>query len=372
MESQTPKSNILDSIIDNQQEEQLQNFDPSRITTEVLENVPKRMRMVVTKRFGLDEKDKMTLEEIGKKEGVTRERVRQIEAEALDILSKEAKAKLDEEDTLIKNIFQEHGNVMAEDFMYDAILIPQKNSEMNQRALILILSLLSGISKKTQNKEFYTIWMTNKDALEKAKDIIQQTIQEIEKNDEVLTEDEFYTIVKARPTAQEELSAHTEKALQSYISLSKVIQRNPFKEWGLASWSDITPRGVKDKAYLVAKKYNKPLHFTEIAEKINDVKFDHKTAYPQTVHNELIKDNRFVLVGRGIYALNEWGYKPGTVLDVLKEIIRKNGGSMTRDEIIAEVLKNRKVRRNTIILNLQNSEVFEKIDSKTYTLRGEK
>ncbi len=149
------------------------------------------------------------------------------------------------------------------------------------------------------------------------------------------------------------------------------MAKNPYNEWGLSAWPEITPRGVKDKAYLVTKKHGEPLHFREIAEKINETKFDHKTAYPQTVHNELIKDGRFVLVGRGIYALKEWGYNPGTVLEVIKTILKKNGGTMTRDDIMKEVMKKRKVRRNTIVLNLQNSKYFEKIDAKTYRLLGE-
>ena len=51
------------------------------------------------------------------------------------------------------------------------------------------------------------------------------------------------------------------------------------------------------------------MHFKEVAEAISKT-FGKKTHYA-TCHNELIKDSRFVLVGRGMYALAEWGYQAG-------------------------------------------------------------
>ena len=42
--------------------------------------------------------------------------------------------------------------------------------------------------------------------------------------------------------------------------------KNVFDEVGLISWAEVKPKGVRDKAYLVLKKENKPKHFTEIAK----------------------------------------------------------------------------------------------------------
>jgi hypothetical protein len=125
---------------------------------------------------------------------------------------------------------------------------------------------------------------------------------------------------------------------------------------------------MSDKIYLVLKKVGKPLHFNDITRLINETKFDHRVAYPPTVHNELILNDRYVLVGRGIYALKEWGYKPGVVVDILTSILKKEQRPMTRDELVAEVLKQRMVKRNTIHLALTNRKKFIKDLKGAYSL----
>jgi hypothetical protein len=89
-----------------------------------------------------------------------------------------------------------------------------------------------------------------------------------------------------------------------------------------------------------------------------------------TVHNELIRNNEFVLVGRWIYALKDWGiYKPGTVLDVIIDIMRKNWEAMSTEEIIAKVLKVRKVKNTTIYMNLQNKKIIQRVWRNYYQLK---
>jgi hypothetical protein len=75
-----------------------------------------------------------------------------------------------------------------------------------------------------------------------------------------------------------------------------------------------------------------------------------------------------VLIGRGIYALKEWGFKKGTVSDVIAEVLRKEGGPLHRDEIVRRVLKSRHVKETTILLNLQSKPQFKRVAKATYTL----
>ena len=152
------------------------------------------------------------------------------------------------------------------------------------------------------------------------------------------------------------------------LDISKEISRNIFNELGLSHWPEISPQGVKDRAYLVLKREGKPLHFTEITELINKLGISSRPAYIQTVHNELIKDQRFILTGRGTYALADWGYQPGTVEEVIERILRENKKPMTKEEILEAVLSQRQVRPNTILLNLQRSPKTQRLEDGRYTL----
>ena len=116
----------------------------------------------------------------------------------------------------------------------------------------------------------------------------------------------------------------------------------------------------------------KPLHFREIARLIDEhglYKLGKKT-HPQTVHNELIKDGRFVLVGRGTYALSDWGYRPGTVREVLSSILKDNIEPMSREELLKAVMKVRQVKRSTVIINLNS--FFTKVGKNIYSLTDNK
>src|SRR5947208_42118 len=60
----------------------------SQTLADALRSLPERHRSVIVLRYGLDDADPRTLEQIGRHLGITRERVRQIEVEALNRLSR--------------------------------------------------------------------------------------------------------------------------------------------------------------------------------------------------------------------------------------------------------------------------------------------
>lgn len=101
------------------------------------------------------------------------------------------------------------------------------------------------------------------------------------------------------------------------------------------------------------------MHFVDITNTISEIfKESVKVA---TIHNELIRNNEFVLIGRGIYVLKEWGYKPGTVLDVILDIFQKTKTPLSTDDIIARVGKVRQVKTSTIYMNLQNRKYIDRV-----------
>jgi hypothetical protein len=199
-------------------------------------------------------------------------------------------------------------------------------------------------------------------------EVVEQFVAILKDHGKVVSQEELHEKFKT----VEYFSAHSlelsDRVLKSYLNIAKFIQVNPFNEIGLKDWSEVKPRDVGDKAYLVLKHHAKPEHYSAITKMINDHKFDERTAYQETVHNELIKDERFVLIGRGIYALTEWGYKKGVVADVIKEVLASSGKPLGRDEIISEVMKRRQVKRNTILVGLSNKKYFQKVGKDKYAL----
>ncbi|MFH0830441.1 MAG: HTH domain-containing protein [Parcubacteria group bacterium] len=357
-----PGHKILDEVLHTQKESELLTFEPQRYVNELLEQLDSRAKNVLAKRFGLDGNRPKTLESLGKNYGITRERVRQIENLSVKQLKRSGSANLDRANKVIHGTLTEAGGVMEQEALLDALLSDDKGSAAARAAMLFLLTLSPEVTRFAEDFNQKTLWASSRVAHDSLVNLIGITAQVLAK--------------VAKPQSLEQLVAGihqvrpnvTEAELKATLSASKAISQNPFGEYGLVVWSEIMPKGVRDKAYLVLRKEGKPLHFLKITAKINEVKFDQRTAYPQTVHNELIKDKRFVLVGRGIYALREWGYIPGTVAEVLMQILKAHAGPMERGELLKEVLKRRIVKRNTVLIGLQDKSRFVKLDGQRYDL----
>jgi len=334
-----------------------------KVVTKILNNLPKRNRDIISRRFGLKNGDKETLEAIGQNYGITRERVRQIEDSSLGQL----KEKLFDYPevgpylSLAYSILDEHGGVMKEEDLFDHFSGSAKRNATNA-SLVLLMNLDNKFRRSAETDNLHTFWTLSDAHVEQAHGTLATLTAAFKKHNQPVVNDNLYELYKK----------HTDKpispkALLAYTSLSKNINKNIFGEVGLAHWPEINPRGVRDKAYLVLRKSENPLHFREITELINDSGFNKKKANIQTVHNELIKDSRFVLVGRGIYALSQWGYKSGTVKDVLEQVLKESGKPLSRADLTAKVLSTRFVKENTILLNLQDDK-FKRLEDGNYVL----
>lgn len=364
-----PKSKfILDEVLSTQKEMDLQEFEPVRFVQDLLAELDSRARNIVLKRFGIDGGRPKTLESLGKAYSITRERVRQIESLSLKDLRKGSKSRqLAHISKLIHGTLTDAGGVMEQEALLDSLLGEDRSSASNRAAVLFLLAVSDEVTKYPEDDQLKSVWASNKAAYERLVNLLS-TVQKVfsEAKKPMSFED---VLAKVQQTWQKDADHPlTEAELRAAIGTSKTIAKNPFGEFGLVDWSDVIPKGVRDKAYLVVRRWGKPLHFMAITEKINDAKFDKRKAFPQTVHNELIKDKRFVLVGRGIYALTEWGYAPGTVADVLIEILRENGGPMERHALLQEVLKRRMVKRNTVLIGLQDKNRFKRVDGQRYDL----
>jgi DNA-directed RNA polymerase delta subunit len=349
------------------------NSTPLDLALLVIKNLNSRSQDIIKKRYGLLDNKPKTLEAIGKDYKITRERVRQIINAILNNIKKpENLGFLKEFYELCFKVIKENGGIYEEKSLLSKI--NELTSKEDQRqAINFLLSLNDNFVFEEENDSFRAFWRLKEFEVEKFKKIVKGIEKYFKEKNKSLTFEEIFEFVKKH--LDKNISA---KVLEVYLGLSLNIQRNVFGEYGLNSLRDINPNGAREKAYLILKHFKKPMHFTEIAKHLNEFSEKaqavnaslrwFKKVEVQTVHNELIKDPRFVLIGRGIYALRDWGYKPGKVIDVIKEILVKANKPLTQEKIIEEVKKYRLAKDNTIILNLHNKRYFKKLPNKKFVL----
>ncbi len=320
-------------------------FEYNKICKELLESLPERTRMIIIRRFGLFGNEKETLEFIGKEHGVTRERVRQVERDGI----KQIKKKLGNYSDVFSFFDEElerFGGVKKEESFVDNFL---ENGDC-RNCVIFLLNVSDTILRFSENDETYSLWTKNKEILNLVREVIDEAFAELKKDRKLKNLSEL--------KIKKDL---TETVFKSYLEVSKRVICNEEGLYGLNSWPEINPKGIKDRAYLVLKKAGNPLHFRDVAIMLGE------KANPQTTHNELIKDSRFVLVGRGVYALSEWGYTPGEVKEVIRGILIKEG-ALHKNDIIVKVEEQRIVKKNTIIQNLSNKKYFIRTPDGKYTV----
>lgn len=333
---------------------------PKQITKRLVAVLPERARDVITKRYGLDTESKMTLEAIGQKYGITRERVRQIEKYSLANIAKSDVYKKEKEAfTELEGLVEAYGGVVPEVDFLD--YISKDKSVQNHIHFMLVLG--DSFKKKKEDDDLKHRWYVDEQLSKKIEESLKKLFENLP-DEGLVPEGEM---IKEFMLHLRDVSDHykDEEILRRWLSLSKKISKNPMGEWGASSSPNVKAKGVRDYAYLVIRSHGSPMHFREVADKISSL--FNKRAHVATTHNELIKDQRFVLVGRGLYALAEWGYKTGIVKDVIKEILKKEG-SLTKDEVIERVLKERYVKPNTIVVNLQDPKMFKKDKEGKYAL----
>lgn len=364
-------NSILDKVISSKHMSSLAEFDPHQTLASILKALSEREQEIIKLRHGLAGFEKKTLEDIGKTYSITRERVRQIENSCLKkIIKNFNQSYLKEIETLANVTLAEHGGMMSENHLTGELLVMPGESEENKAAIRFILNeLLSHrFDFVKDNKDTYSFWKTPESSVDYFDNTVDSIVKLVDKHGQALHLDHLLEQVKSAEFFVND-EGLTEKVVINFMHITKKLESNPYDEWGLVEWPDISPRRMNDKIYLVLKKENRPMHFTEIAESINKMNFDERQAYPATIHNELILDDKYVLVGRGIYALKEWGYKPGVVSDVISEIIKEIGRPMSKKEIIEAVLKKRLIKQTTITLALMNRDRFIRDEKGRYSLK---
>lgn len=381
-------SGILDKVISHAYQESRQvNF--SELVDQLFKSLNSREIEVLKERYGLFAGQPSTLELIGQRHHITRERVRQIERGAIAkvkanknfellvrgfrmslVQSLTNKGGLASEEEIVKEFFDGDDNsrnmllfllkLFEPDYLEEVKLPNAKKAWMIKNAdLVRYQDFITEI-KKILTEVNHPVSLAKIIALFKATDYYRRNENNLNLgllntlNEEALKEDKDNVLGAI---------------ISSYINISREITTNPFNEIGLSGWRSVVPKRMCEKIYLILKHAGSPMHFRDITQAINDAGFDKKVAHTPTIHNELILDKRFVLIGRGIYALKDWGYSSGVVADIIEAILQQSGSALSKKEIFEAVKKQRIVKDGTIYLALNNKDRFAKNEEGKYSLK---
>lgn len=345
---------------------------------ELLEELPKRNQIILEKRFGLKNNSPKTLEAIGKEYKITRERVRQIINASFNNLRKSPVVKkLDNFYQQVKNLLLETEGIAEAESFIKKVQKELSLEDISPNIIFFLLNLNPEFSYERENDECYSFFhlssLKKEDILKKVKKIEKF----FDQSKQPLTIDEIIL------WAKKEISPKINRdELVNLMGISKKIAMNPFGEFGLINWRSINPVASNDRAYYLLSHLNRPVHFTELSNLLAEYcaypflpkltsRFWQKKVCAQTIHNELIKDPRFVLVGRGTYALKEWGYEKNNIKDVIQDILFNAQKPLSFQDIVNETKKRKIVKEKTILLSLSDKECFKKLPDGAYTLTEE-
>lgn len=331
-----------------------------QLVTDILATIDReREREIIGRRFGLFDR-KETLEQIGEMLGITRERVRQLEKSVITRLRSSAEQgsvpHVVNFQTQMLELLSTTGGVARVSELANKV---SDDTNREEQARVAFLSqLCPELTTITEDDNFFASVAVAKSFDDKAlKTKVNALIATIKQLGEPLPIEDIASASKSEDAQQTAALASTSKLLATLNG-----------RWGLIKWPMVNPKNIRDKIYVILKEHGKHMHFNEISESIKDSDFKRKDVTTQAIHNELIKDKRFVLIGRGIYALKEWGYEKGTVADIITEVLRNANEPLHRDEIVKRVLKSRFVKETTILLNLQGKPQFKRVAKATYSL----
>lgn len=401
-----PDKSILEQIINSKKAEEVANFNAYEIVSNLFNELNERERDVLSRRFGLEDSPKETLEKIGESHKLTRERIRQIENSGIHKLKESGQLGGYAEGfkRVIMQLLEDHGGLMEKEYLISSLASLSALSGGGQRDIqqshrnyldFLIAKLLSDEFEETSSANFKSSFRLKYQDISYLEEIAAELENKIKEIKTILTIQELINLAKELNSYQQHESKlpaasnvdlsyilglehgpeeidliNANKAIYSILQAARRIEKNRYGQWGIYDWREVKPKTINDKIFLILKNHGQPLHFADIAGKINEIGFDHKKANPATVHNELILDKKYVLVGRGLYGLKDWGYEQGTVADVIKEILTQAAGPLTREEIIKKTMDKRLVKKTTIILALMNKDLFDRTEDGKYRMKG--
>jgi len=385
---------ILNDIITDTQLNDLANLNLAEIVDRLLTILNQREQDVLRRRYGLSGTAKETLESIGREHKLTRERIRQIETVSISKIKKnpELETLIGRLRKVISHLLEEHGGIIDKNYLFNLLhsLAKLQNIHQTDDHYRNNLNFLTGriindhFDEVNDHARFNDLIKVKYQSLEHLEEVAEEIVNQIRDAKALVATEDLITLIKNldsykkhepkfqapgeldfSPWLKETIPGYSDaiwdnRVIYAMVQALKELDKNKFNQWGHSAWREVMPRTINDKIYLVLKNEGKPMYYGDIAKKITSLGFDAKIVNTATTHNELILDDKYVLVGRGMYGLKEWGYQNGTVADVVASVLEAKGEPMAKEDIMNEVLKQRMVKETTVNLALMNKTRFMK------------
>ncbi len=334
---------------------------------QLLSYLTKKEKEVVIKRYGINGEEITTLAAIGDKMSLTRERIRQIQVQAIKKLQRAVKSSdillLNEQ---ISDFIEASGGIVNEEdlFKYVDEIFPDDLSSIKNE-ILLITEFDKDIRHEHNKVDFRPHFRSKKIKFRQIKETSYLAIKALKAEKNVISKDELCQHIQDKYSDTYDLNDN-----QTIIASLKLDRR--LRDHGdcfsLLAWRHVNPRTLFDKIVFVLNEKNKPMHFRDIADAMVQKSLRKKNSSIQAIHNELIGNSMFVLIGRGTYALKDWGYKEGTVSEVIESILAEEG-PLSLNDLTEKVLQRRKVKEVTVQVNLNSKkEIFKKNSDGHYEL----
>ena len=334
--------------------------------SDILNNLSEKEQKVLKNRVWLDWQ-RLTLQSIWNSfsPSITRERVRQIEDSWIKklwrIIQNSKLAVIQEKAR--EFIELNWGLIWKTKLVNELIKALKLDPKINSHVIETIVQADEEVIKskpKLGTQTYFHFPTINKQLVSK---IHKEALKILKKKKDVMPQISLYEQIKNNLIEKTSITL-----INSVLDVFDDIVKGEQNLIGLEKWKILNPKTLKDKAIYVMKKEKVPMHFVDIANKITEYLWEKVKV--NTIHNELIRNDEFVLIGRGLYALKEWGFKSWTVIDVITDILKKKGEPMSTEDIIKSVLKVRNVKKTTIYMNLQNKDIIERVWRNYYYLKN--
>lgn len=339
---------------------------------DILQYCKPKEQLVLFKKFGLTTGKEIPLQKIGEVYGLTRERVRQIENQGLMrfrrlIIGNERYLKVIEE---AKKILDTNGWFLVEDELI-AKLLNKGIGKFNGQELKMIVVCDFDIYYLKRNKKIWKGFYIDPLFEDLLSDIAEHVTNYFTRAWQATDLYEFVDKLKVKYTPSYDHIPYLQNNL-FYTNFFKAIKgiSTFYGKIGLDEFTEVNPKTIKQKIQYILRRINKPLHYQEMATKVMEW-FPDKAVKVNTVHNELVKNNTiFVNMGLGIYGLKEWWFQGGTVKEIIERVLETAGRPLSIKDIQKEVLKEKMISPNTIVLTLQKyKKIFERVEKWIYQLR---